>query len=518
MSLSMDGVLKATGCFFLFCWSYSFLKGLQAVNYAAGYRPMFSPITLVGAMLPMTWWNLGLNWTWKHRKTAYFNQKYDIISMVPWLHGQPSYYTGSLEVAQQLLSNEGRLNKPRKLSSPFLLWGENVFSANHDDWKRHRRILAPAFNTKTYAMVLEQTRNIYRDMVESEGWEGKSAITIDSAAGLTLRTAFLVIVRCGFGMSLKWVTDDEENVGDTNVGHALKVVLDTTILRLLLPSWMYQLPIQKLRTIDQTWRSFAKFMRKSVQSRYEELAGNPQLLDTSDDVFTRLVSAIDGEGKNKLDMDEVIGNTFVLMFAGHETTAVTLAATLAYLALYPNEQQKAHSEIVSIISHRDPTLEDLPKLTHTLACFQEALRLYPAGQTLTRETAEDIHVKVSNPSASTMVLPKGSLMMIDMIGIHRNPRAFPVPDEFRPSRWYGISDPDVTMFGIGPRACIGRKFSQTEALTFLSLFLREWKVEPALQNGETFAQYEERVMSKAGHVGLSFGITKPIGLVLKRRA
>jgi len=51
---------------------------------------------------------------------AYFNQKYDIISMVPWLHGQPSYYTGSLEVAQQLLSNEGRLNKPRKLSSPFL--------------------------------------------------------------------------------------------------------------------------------------------------------------------------------------------------------------------------------------------------------------------------------------------------------------------------------------------------------------------------------------------------------------
>ena len=123
-------------------------------------------------------------------------------------------------------------------------------------------------------------------------------------------------------MSLKWVTDDEESVGDTNAGHALKVVLDTTILRLLLPSWIYQLPIRRsvygypawlifsfwnrLRTIDQIWSSFAKFMRKSVQSRYQELAGNPELLNTSGDVFTRLVSAIDGEGKNKLSMDEVV--------------------------------------------------------------------------------------------------------------------------------------------------------------------------------------------------------------------
>jgi len=36
-------------------------------------------------------------------------------------------------------------------------------------------------------MVLEQTKNIYREMVESEGWEGKSEITVDSMTGLTLR-------------------------------------------------------------------------------------------------------------------------------------------------------------------------------------------------------------------------------------------------------------------------------------------------------------------------------------------
>lgn len=46
-------------------------------------------------------------------------------------------------------------------------------------------------------------------------------------------------------MDLKWVVEDNENVGDADAAQALTVVLDTTILRLLLPSWMYQLPIKR---------------------------------------------------------------------------------------------------------------------------------------------------------------------------------------------------------------------------------------------------------------------------------
>jgi cytochrome P450 len=62
------------------------------------------------------------------------------------------------------------------------------------------------------------------------------------------------------------------------------------------------------------------------------------------------------------------------------------------------------------------------------------------------------------------------------------------------------------MFGVGPRACIGRKFAQIEALCFLSLLLRDWKLEVVLENGETQEMYEQRVMGKAGIVGLAFGV------------
>ena len=79
-----------------------------------------------------------------------------------------------------------------------------------------------------------------------------------------------------------------------------------------------------------------------------------------------------------------------------------------------------------------------------------------------------------------------------------------------------MADSDVTMFGIGPRTCIGRKFSQVEAVTFLALFLRDWKVDIVLQPDETRGQYWERVMESAGMIGLAFGVN-PYSLKLTKR-
>ena len=31
---------------------------------------MLAPTSLVGAMIPESWWNLGLDWTWEYRETG----------------------------------------------------------------------------------------------------------------------------------------------------------------------------------------------------------------------------------------------------------------------------------------------------------------------------------------------------------------------------------------------------------------------------------------------------------------
>ncbi|KAF8816083.1 cytochrome P450 [Phlegmacium glaucopus] len=489
---------------------------------------MLSPTSIPGVIFPESWWNLGLNWTWKLRKTAFFSYQHDIISVVPWLVGEPSYVTCSLDVAKQLMVNENQrqaeLLKPKRFSLPFLLWGDNVFTSNGDMWKRHKRIMGPAFNAKMYSTVVEQTIAIYREMVEIEGWEGQAEVVVENFRRLPVRLAFLTIARCGFGMSLNYAEDanidqnHKTTENDMTIEKGFRVISETIVQRLAFPNWLYKLPIKRIRKIDQAWKLLSSFMHKSVELRGEQLANDPNLLDDSRDVFTRLVAANDEKAKYRLDTSEIIGNTFILMFAGHETTALVLTATIAYLALHQDEQEKAYQEIISTIPlDSDPNLCHLSKLTHTLACFNETLRLQPPAQFLTRTLPEDIPVKVQHPQEAMMVLKEGILLIIDLIGIHRNPNIFPSPDKFQPSRWYNVPEHDISMFGFGPRACIGRKFGIVESLAFLVMLLREWRVDIVLREGETRDDWEQHVIENAGPVGMTFGIAVSVNLKLSRR-
>lgn len=120
-----------------------------------------------------------------------------------------------------------------------------------------------------------------------------------------------------------------------------------------------------------------------------------------------------------------------------------------------------------------------------------------------------------------------------------NPRYFPDPYAYKPSRWYEQETseiPDVfTAFSVGefvprvmrsraelhcflssgPRACIGRKFAQVEAVCWLALLLRDWKVEPLLRPGETLEEWRERVLSAQLVMTLTVG---PVPLRFVRRA
>ncbi|EAU83716.2 hypothetical protein CC1G_05620 [Coprinopsis cinerea okayama7 len=504
-------------------------RDLQYLDFLPGYRQLFCPMSALGATLPSSSWNLGLDWYWQFRETSYFNKEHDIVSIVPILSGPSFYAVGSWEVATQLLS----LPKPKEYNIVFSIWGDNMFTVSGDDWKRHRRVVAPAFNNSLYSLVVEETTALYREILHEEKWEDASSVVAPDFRRITRDLAFLIIAKCGFGFDMTWkgFKPGGEGAGDgcMDVQQALYYATDiwNVIKRMFVPKWAYYLPIPSLRKLDNTWKALDAYLHQTAASRSEKVVDDPEAASdfsrsSSSDVFTRLVKSVVGLGKLSLSEQELIGNVFMLMNAGHDTTGMTLCETVALLALHQEEQQKVYEEICAVLGDQEPTEALLKQLSYTWACVLEATRMYSPASSLTRILPEDKVVKVQRPSPKEIVLKKGTLVIIDTVSIHLNPHTFPDPLKYKPSRWIGVPESQVTVFGTGPRACIGRKFAQLESLAFLALLLREWRVDLALNLDsegpeETREEYVERVFGKAGLNGFVFGIKSRIPIRLTRR-
>ncbi|KAJ7726005.1 hypothetical protein DFH07DRAFT_758359, partial [Mycena maculata] len=164
----------------------------------------------------------------------------DVISMVPLLVGAPRFYASSPDVMKQLLNNEleTRLMKPNWLTSTLLLWGDKLFSANGDMWKRHRRILAPAFPAKTYTLVVSQTAAVCQEMIIAEAWDTMHSIVVKDFK--RSKVGLIIIARCGFGLRLPWENESNGEHG-LDLEHALRYVARTRYARVRLPPWIYKL-------------------------------------------------------------------------------------------------------------------------------------------------------------------------------------------------------------------------------------------------------------------------------------
>jgi cytochrome P450 len=86
------------------------------------------------------------------------------------------------------------------------------------------------------------------------------------------------------------------------------------------------------------------------------------------------------------------------------------------------------------------------------ACFREALRLYPVVPITFREAGEVVQV-------GGYKVPKGTIMHVNVYGMHRSPDYWDDPSAFKPERF--LDDPDLAHsraylpFGAGPHNCVG---------------------------------------------------------------
>ena len=167
----------------------------------------------------------------------------------------------------------------------------------------------------------------------------------------------------------------------------------------------------------------------------------------------------------------------ILLGAGTETTARTLAVTSFYLLENKNALMKLQDELRSVMPTRDAvvslaTLEQLPYLT---AVVNEGLRLSHGVSSRMPRIATHERLQYGE-----WTIPQYTPVMQSAYLLHTNPTNFPDPFTFSPQRW--LDDPKLTKylfaFGRGSRACLGMNLAYAEVYLALAYVLRSFEMEP----------------------------------------
>ena len=155
--------------------------------------------------------------------------------------------------------------------------------------------------------------------------------------------------------------------------------------------------------------------------------------------------------------DQLIDECLILFVAGHETSANALSWMIYLLGKHQQEWRKL----------REATMEQAPALIRNV--ILETMRLYPPGWVIDRISMEDDVVE-------GFYLPKGTVWLIYIRGMHRHPEYWKDPDAFLPDRWNNeeIHREVYMPFGAGPRLCIGEHFAMMEMQMIMSAIVGRW--------------------------------------------
>jgi len=351
-----------------------------------------------------------------------------------------------------LVTNARKFHKGRVLRANKILFGEGLLTSEDSFWLRQRRLAQPAFHRSRIATYAE-TMVRYTERVLESWRDGEERDIHQEMMRITLQIVG------------KTLFDADVAKDAHQVGKSLELLLELSAdfrRSILIPSWV---PTPRNIRKKLAVKKLDKIIYRIIEER--RVSGRD-----AGDLLSMLLVARDEDGSRMTDK-QLRDESITLFLAGHETTANALTWTWWLLAQNPAAENKLHAELSSVLSGRAPALDDIAKLKYTEQVLTESLRLYPPAWGTARLAIEDHEI-------GGYKVPKGTGVSLSQWVMHRDPRWFDAPEEFRPERWEdGLAKrlPRFAYFpfGGGPRQCIGNTFALMEATLVLATIAQRYR-------------------------------------------
>ncbi|HSW12052.1 MAG TPA: cytochrome P450 [Solimonas sp.] len=336
----------------------------------------------------------------------------------------------------------------------------SLFSAEGETWQRQRRVFMRALNIHHMApflpkldVITQRLQGLWRRAAET----GKPVAVLDDVMRYTLD----VTTRFAFGYDANALETHEDPI-QKHLSRILPMV--SRRARIPFPYWHY-IKLAADRQLDADLEGVRGYVEGLIADARARIAADPALQEKPTNLIEALLVTRDEDGSVFSDND-IFSNALGTLVAGEDTTAMTLAWMMYFLAGNPQAQERLHAEVVAGGAEY-PFLE---------AVMNETFRLKPVAPVFFLHANVDVEL-------GGCAVPKGTdLVLVTRPGAW-DEAEFPGGREFRPERWMEPQANYVTRaplpFGHGPRLCPGRNLAQLEIRTVAAMLARHFRIRLA---------------------------------------
>ena len=216
------------------------------------------------------------------------------------------------------------------------------------------------------------------------------------------------------------------------------------------------------------WDRWTKAKKELFHLLDEVIEKRQQNDGKSDDILSMLCAATYEDGQ-PITREHIYSELMTFLFAGHETTALSLTWAIYHLHKNTQSLTRLRSELDLLADDSPMSLASAPYLKATV---QETLRIHP----ILTETLR----KLKSPlQLGEYLLPAGMAVAPATVLAHHNPSTYVEPELFRPERFIerSYSAFEYMPFGGGHRRCIGAAFASYEMAIVLGTILKRYELE-----------------------------------------
>ncbi|KIJ62200.1 hypothetical protein HYDPIDRAFT_30739 [Hydnomerulius pinastri MD-312] len=272
---------------------------LRSINHHTGYRTLLNQTSIKPSVFGLS---PEKTITWVQKHTPFKKFGYDIISAISWLpYPAVSFFVADAPSVKELTLKRWKFPKHMEEYKTFDMFGGNLVSIEGRDWKRHRKICAPAYAEKTNQLVWEEGCSMLSRSFERWG----DRFDCEDVSEFTRRFALEVIGITGFGIRFD---EGKPHGHKMSFAEAIGVIAKDGALKLVLPSWAMHLT-RRFRRIELAFTELWQYMRELVVQR------SSQNINTAErhDLFSNLLRANDSSefSGDYLSEDEFFGEAWL---------------------------------------------------------------------------------------------------------------------------------------------------------------------------------------------------------------